>query len=143
MLTPLNNQPMPVQRPKEEYSPGEGDIAQTLMMMEEKWNAAFKTNNPEKAATLLSEIFVGMHSDGTYHNKSSQLAAMKTGKFEVSELSNMNVTVHGGMALVTGEWHGKGTLANGKMADLHECWLDTWLKNGKWQCVASASTTKT
>jgi ketosteroid isomerase-like protein len=140
MATPQNNQAMSMQKPREEYSPGEGDIAHTLMRMEEQWNTAFKMGDPAKVATLLSEIFVAMNSDGTYHTKAEQLSAMKGAKWETSEISNMKVTVHGGMALVTGQWHGKGTLADGKMVDRHECWLDTWLKNGKWQCVASAST---
>jgi len=118
----------------------EADIAHTITTMEQQWAAAVKVNDSAKVAPLLSEVFVGMDSDGSFHNKSGKLAQIKNRKWQVSELSNMNVTVHGGMAIVTGEWHGRGTMDDGRVAEIHECWLDTWLKNGKWQCVSSAST---
>jgi ketosteroid isomerase-like protein len=53
----------------------------------------------------------------------------------------MKVMVHGDAAVVTGSWTGKGTDADGKAIDAKERWADTWVKmrNGKWQCVASAS----
>lgn len=44
------------------------------------------------------------------------------------------------MAIAMGIWRGKGTMADGKIVDAHEHWLDTWLKNGKYKCIASAST---
>lgn len=44
------------------------------------------------------------------------------------------------MAIASGVRQGKGTLADGKTIDTREHWLDTWLKNGKWHYIASAST---
>lgn len=121
-------------------SPAGGDIAETITRMEEQWATAAKENDPAKVAPMLSEVFVELDSDGRLYNKSQVLDGMKNDKWELNEISNVKVTVHGNVAIATGEWHGKGTLANGKMVDEHERWLDTWLKNGKWQCVASAST---
>jgi len=117
----------------------EGDIAQTITQLEEQWASAAKTNNPAKVAPLLSEVFVGMDADGSMHNKSESLARIKSDKWDVNEVSDIKVVVHGNMAIATGAWRGKGTLADGKTVDAHEHWLDTWLKNGKWHCIASAS----
>ncbi len=117
-----------------------GDIASTITQMEEQWAAAAKANDPARIAVLLADIFVGMDADGSMQSKSSILARTKSDKWEINEVSDVKVMVHGNMAIATGAWQGKGTLADGKMVDEHERWLDTWLRNGKWQCIASAST---
>jgi ketosteroid isomerase-like protein len=127
------------QRWPQTTSPAEGTIVETVIQFEQQWASAAKTNDPAKVAPLLSEVFVDMDADGSMHNKSESLARIKSDKWSVNEVSNIKVVVHGNMAIATGAWHGKGTLANGKMVDAHEHWLDTWLKNGKWQCIASAS----
>jgi ketosteroid isomerase-like protein len=120
-------------------SPAGGDITETVTQMEEQWISAAKANDATKVALLLSEVFVEMDSNGSLHNKSQTLDRIKSAKWQVNEISDIKVTVHGGMAIATGTWRGKGTLADGKAVDAHERWLDTWLKNGKWQCIASAS----
>ncbi|HUK73849.1 MAG TPA: nuclear transport factor 2 family protein [Candidatus Bathyarchaeia archaeon] len=119
--------------------PASADIAETITRMEEQWAAAAKENDPAKVAPMLSEVFIEMDSDGTLYDKSQTLDRIKSAKWEVFELSDMKVTVHGNLAIAAGAWRGKGTLGNGKTVDEHERWLDTWLKNGKWQCIASAS----
>ena len=116
-----------------------GDIASTITQLEEQWAAAAQANDPAKVALLLADAFVGMDADGTAQSKSSTLARTKSDKWEINQVSEVKVTVHGTMAIASGAWRGKGTLANGKTIDAHERWLDTWLRNGKWQCVASAS----
>jgi ketosteroid isomerase-like protein len=116
-----------------------GDIAATITQMEEQWAAASKANDPAKVAELLADVFVGMDADGSLQSKSSILARTKIDKWEISQVSDVKVMVHGTMAVATGAWHGKGTVG-GKMVEKHERWLDTWLRNGKWACVASAST---
>lgn len=120
-------------------SPAGVDIAETITRMEEQWATAAKEGDPDKVAPMLSEVFVEMDGEGGLYSKAQTLDRIKGDKWQVYELSDVKVTVHGNTAIATGAWHGKGTLANGKMVDEHERWLDTWLKNGKWQCVASAS----
>jgi ketosteroid isomerase-like protein len=115
------------------------DIASTITQLEEQWAAAEKANDPAKIALLLAEAFVGMDADGSMQSKSTIVARAKNNKWEINEVSGVKVVVHGTMAIATGAWHGKGTV-DGKMVDQHERWLDTWLRNGKWACVASAST---
>lgn len=116
-----------------------GDIAQTITQMEEQWAAASKANDSAKVAELLADVFVGMDADGSMQSKSSIVARTKSDKWEINQVSDVKVMVHGTMAVASGAWHGKGTV-NGKMVDERERWLDTWLRNGKWACVASAST---
>ena len=69
------------------------------------------------------------------------VAKTTKGKWQVSEVSDMKVQVHGDSAVVTGVWTGKGTDGTGKAFDGKERFADTWVKmpDGKWQCVASAS----
>lgn len=121
-------------------SPAGGDIAETITLMEQQWAAAAKASDSAKVAPMLSEVFVEMDSDGSLYSKSQVLDRIKSDKWQVNEISDIKITVHGGMAIATGEWRGKGSSADGKTVDAHERWLDTWLKNGKWHCIASAST---
>jgi ketosteroid isomerase-like protein len=55
----------------------------------------------------------------------------------------VKVNVFGGTAIATGVFKGKGTDADGKSFDVNERFTDTWVKmpDGKWQCVASQSST--
>jgi ketosteroid isomerase-like protein len=115
-------------------------IEENITELEQQWAAAAKANDSQKIAALLSEVFIELDSDGKLYDKSQVLDRTKADKWQVNEISDVKVMVHGNMAIATGVWQGKGTLAGGKMVDEHERWLDTWLKNGKWQCVASAST---
>ncbi len=115
-------------------------IAEIITHHEQVWTSAAKDNDSAKVAELLSEVFVGMDADGSMYNKSGELEKTKGDKWEVNEISDVKVAVHGNAAIASGAWHGKGTLTNGKTIDAHERWLDTWAKNGKWQCIASAST---
>jgi len=121
-------------------NPGEGAIMDTVTHYEQEWAAAAKANDPAKVAPLLSDVFVGMDADGSIHRKSDGLARIKSDRWEINEVSDIKVVVHGNMAIAMGAWRGKGTMADGKAVDAREHWLDTWLKNGKWQCIASAST---
>jgi ketosteroid isomerase-like protein len=62
-------------------------------------------------------------------------------KWQVNDVSDMKVQVHGDSAVVIGVWTGKGTDWSGKPFDGKERFADTWVKmpDGKWQCVASIS----
>jgi ketosteroid isomerase-like protein len=116
------------------------DIVQKIKHYEQEWSAAAKNSDSDAAAPLLSEVFVEMDADGSLHDKSEILAKIKADKWEINEVSDAQVVVRGNTAIATGAWHGKGTTADGKAVDDHERWVDTWNQNGKWQCIASAST---
>jgi ketosteroid isomerase-like protein len=116
------------------------DIVAQITHYEQQWAAAAKNNDAAAVAALLSEVFVGMDADGSLHDKSEILARIKSDKWEINEISDIQVVVRGNTAIATGAWRGKGTTADGKSIDVHEQWMDTWNQNGKWQCIASAST---
>lgn len=116
------------------------NVDQQLKDMEQKWAKASLAHDTDSLSPMLAEDFVNLDSDGSIRTKSETLARMKKANFEVSELSDMQVTQHGDTAIVTGTWTGKGTTAEGTNINTKERWTDTWVKkNGQWQCVSSAS----
>jgi len=116
-------------------------VDQTLMDLERQWVKAALASKGEALAPLLATDFVSIQSDGTMQTKAQYVANTNKGKWQVSEVSDMKVQVHGNSAVVTGVWTGKGTDGTGKTFDGKERFADTWVKmaDGKWQCVASAS----
>jgi len=115
-------------------------VEQHLKEMEDKWVKASLASDGDALIPLLSEDFININSDGSVLNKRETMERMKRSKMEISELSDVQVTAHGDSAVVTGVWTGKGTDSKGKAFAGKERWADTWVKkNGKWQCVASAS----
>jgi ketosteroid isomerase-like protein len=119
----------------------QGSVDQTLMDLERQWVKAGLASNGQALAPLLASDFVSVQSDGTMHNKAAYVAMTTKGKWQVNDVSDMKVQVHGNAAVVTGVWTGKGTDGFGKAFDGKERFTDTWVKmpDGKWQCVASAS----
>ena len=116
-------------------------VDQTLMDLERQWVKAALASKGEALAPLLATDFVSIQSDGTMQTKAQYVANTNKGKWQVSEVSDMKVQVHGDSAVVTGVWTGKGTDGTGKNFDGKERFGDTWVKmaDGKWQCVASVS----
>ncbi|MCA1560094.1 MAG: nuclear transport factor 2 family protein [Acidobacteria bacterium] len=116
-------------------------VDQTLMDLERQWVKAALASNGEALAPLLAAGFVSVQSDGTMQTKAQYVEMTNKGKWQVSDVSDMKVQVHGDSAVVTGVWTGKGTDATGKAVDAKERFADTWVKmpDGKWQCVVSAS----
>jgi ketosteroid isomerase-like protein len=119
----------------------QGSVDKALMDLERQWVKAALASNGEALAPILAPDFVSVQSDGTTHTKPEYVANTSKGKWQVSEVSDMKVQVHGDAAVVTGVWTGKGTDGTGKAVDGKERFADTFVKmpDGKWQCVASAS----
>ena len=116
------------------------NVEQRLMDMENQWAKASLTADGDALQPMLSDDFINIDSDGSVHNKAETIARTRKAKFQVSEVSDLQVPSHGDSAIVTGTWTGKGVDGSGKPIDARERWADTWVKNGdKWQCVASAS----
>ena len=122
---------------------GQGSVEQALMDLERQWVKASLASNGEALAPLLASNIVVLGSDGTMQTKAAYVAMTNKGKWQVNEISDMKVQVHGDTAVVTGLWTGKGTDGAGKAFDGRERFADTWVKmpDGKWQCVATASAT--
>jgi ketosteroid isomerase-like protein len=118
-----------------------GSVEQVIANLEQYWTAAGKVSNADGVAPLLADNFTNLNSDGIMTNKAQTLAQIKGSKWEINEISDVKVTAFGNTAIASGAWRGKGTDPKGKAVDVHERWVDTWMKtaNGKWQCIASAS----
>jgi ketosteroid isomerase-like protein len=120
-----------------------GAAEKAIAALEQKWIDAAKAGNPDALAPMLSDKFIDTNSDGKVGGKKETLAAIKGSKWEVTEISNVKVTVFGNTAIASGDWRGKGTDVAGAKIDTHERWTDTWLKtsDGKWLCLATHSST--
>ena len=117
-------------------------VEKTLMDLERQWVKASMEGKGDALAPLLASDVVLVQSDGTVQTKAEYVGAIGKGKWQVNEVSDMKVHVRGNTAIVVGVWTGKGTDGRGKAVDGKERFVDTWIKmpDGKWQCVASAST---
>jgi ketosteroid isomerase-like protein len=120
-----------------------GGTEQAVAALEQKWIDAAMASNPELLAPLLADKFVNTDAQGKVIGRVETLTHIKMAKWQTNQISDVKVTVFGNTAIATGNWTGKGTDENGKPVDTHERWTDTWMKmsNGKWQCVASHSST--
>lgn len=115
------------------------NITETIVRLEQGWAAAARASDAAKVAHLLDSVFVEMDSDGSMYNKAQVLDRIKAAKWQVNEIGDVRVVVHGNIAIASGTWRGQGTSADGKPIDAHERWLDTWHMDREWQCLASAS----
>jgi ketosteroid isomerase-like protein len=120
-----------------------GEIEKSIMALEDQWNTAQNTNNPDSLAPLLAEKFVTTSPEGKVAGKTETLADVKSYLKDSGANSQMKVIVYGTTAIATGVWKGKTKDPSGKIIDLNVQWTDTWVKmsNGKWQCVASHGST--
>ena len=127
------------------WSPAQttGGTEKAVAALEEQWLQALKANNADLLAPLLADKFVITSEVGKVASKAETLADVKASKWNSAENSDVKVTAFGDTAIATGVLKGKGTDASGKSFDLDVRWTDTWVKmpNGKWQCVASHSST--
>ena len=119
----------------------QGGVEKALMDLERQWVKAGLASDGQALAPLLATDFVSVQADGTVQPKALYVANTSKSKWQVNEVSDMKVQVHGDSAVVIGVWTGKGTDASGKAVDGKERFADTWVKmpDGKWQCVASAT----
>ncbi len=119
----------------------QGGVEKALMDLERQWVKAGLASDGQALAPLLATDFVSVQADGTVQPKALYVANTSKSKWQVNEVSDMKVQVHGDSAVVIGVWTGKGTDASGKAVDGKERFADTWVKmpDGKWQCVASAA----
>jgi ketosteroid isomerase-like protein len=113
--------------------------ASKILALEAKWNEAYKRNDIATMNFLLADDFIITVEDGTTYSKSGYIANAGDGAthVEISEMSNLKVTLHGNVAVVTGAYHERGTL-NGKPYEYRDRLTDVWMNSdGKWQVIAS------
>lgn len=113
--------------------------AANIVASENKWNAAYKRGDIATMESLLTTNFIITVEDGSTFSKSGYIAhnGDTTVHIEVTEMTGLNVRMHGNTAVVTGAYHEKGT-SKGKPYDFRDRFTDVWMNlNGKWQVIAS------
>lgn len=117
------------------------DVEQQITAMERTWADAVRTNQADVVAPMVADKYVNMSTNGSLSDKAKTLDNIRKNKWQAAELSDIKVTSYGNTAIATGGWHGKGVSSDGSPIDVHEHWMDTWIKTpeGKWQCIATAS----
>ena len=117
----------------------ESELSSKILALESKWNEAYKRNDISTMNSLLADDFIITVEDGTTYSKSGYIANAGDGAMhvEISEMSNLKVTLHGPVAVVTGAYHEKGTL-NGRPYEWRDRFTDVWLNSeGRWQLIVS------
>ena len=125
------------------FGQNHSDAESKLLAMENAWNLAQKDHDAKALEALVADSFVNTDWDGTVSGKAQFLADAKDISFKFDSVANTNVSVflyNDNTAIVAGTYRTTGT-HKGKPFDSHGRFTDTWvLMNGKWQCVASATT---
>jgi ketosteroid isomerase-like protein len=110
-----------------------------IIALENAWNQAQIHRDGEALNRLVADTFVYTDTDGTLLNKAKFIADSKDPSVETTMVANDDVEVYfyPGFAVVTGEYHAKGS-NRGKAFDHYGRFTDTWISsNGQWRCVAS------
>lgn len=110
-----------------------------LLVMERLWNEAQVNRDSAALDALVGARFVNTEYDGEVSDKTKFLADIRDPQFKPTTASIQEVKVNffGDTAIVTGNYHTKGTY-QGRPYEHFGRFTDTWvLDNGRWQCVAS------
>ena len=108
------------------------------MNLEKQWIAAVKAGNLDRVSLLLADNFTGLDSEGVLSNKAEYLGSLQGSRWEINEISDVKVASFGNTIVTTGIWRGKGVIGKASV-DARERFVDTWMPNGKWQCIASGN----
>jgi ketosteroid isomerase-like protein len=115
----------------------ESDAA-SVRAMESKWVEAYKHRQIATLASLLANDFVITMEDGSTYGKVGFIS-YNAGALQVdlAEMSDLNIRMHGIIAIVTGTYHERGE-SHGKPYDYRDRFTDVWMKNSAgWQLIAS------
>jgi ketosteroid isomerase-like protein len=110
-----------------------------ILAFENKWNAAYKRGDVATMESLLADDFIITAEDGSTFSKSGYIAhnGASALRVEITEMSGLNVRMHGNAAVVTGAYHEKG-ISKGKPYEYRDRFTDVWMNiNGRWQVIAS------
>lgn len=119
-----------------------GEVAKTILALENRWLDAEKTNSADVVSALLADKYLSTESNGKLEDKAQALDEIRKRKYRSAEYEDVQVTVFGATAIARGGYRASGTEPDGKPFTEHLRWTDTWVKmaGGKWQCVATQYT---
>ena len=113
-----------------------------LWYLEQDWNDAAPKRDSAWFERNWAPEFVSVSSaNGKLTNKKEELADMMSdkGTLELTETTNMNITIAGDTAVITGVYRMKGKDEKGAAYDRKIRYIDTWVKrDGRWLAIASA-----
>jgi ketosteroid isomerase-like protein len=115
---------------------------ETLIELEERWDAAFHNHDQKFIDTLLAEEFVVTYGDGSRGDRAKELTLALDDRQQVdsSQLDEFIVKVFGNTAVVWFTQHLVGPV-KGKPVAVDYRYMDVWVnRDGQWKCVASQST---
>ena len=116
----------------------ESDVA-SIRALELKVADVYQHRQVDAFATLLDDGFVITFEDGSVYSKTGYLAYTTSSQthVELVEIPEMKVHLHGDTAVVTGEYHEKGSDRDGPY-DYRDRFTDVWMKqSNKWRLVAA------
>jgi len=114
----------------------------TLIELEERWDAAFHNHDQKFIDTLLAEEFVVTYGDGSRGDRAKELTLALDDRQQVdsSQLDEFIVKIFGNTAVVWFTQHLVGPV-KGKPVAVDYRYIDVWVnRDGQWKCVASQST---
>lgn len=115
-----------------------------LVALERIWSQAQVNRDARTVAAMLGEHFVDTEFDGITNDRNAFLAEITGPDFvpTLVTIDNVAVEMYGDAAVVTGDYHSKGTYKN-KPYEHFGRFTDTWVyQDGKWLCAASHSSRK-
>jgi ketosteroid isomerase-like protein len=115
---------------------------ETLVELEQKWDAAFHNRDAKFIETLLADEFVVTYGDGTRGDKAKELSLATEFDQQVdsSTLDDFIIKVYGNTAVVLFTQQLVGPI-RGKPVAVSYRYVDVWVnRDGVWKCVASQST---
>jgi ketosteroid isomerase-like protein len=117
----------------------ESSDAATIRELEAKWAESYRSRQVDVLSTLLADDYVITFEDGSVHSKVGLIShtAQPAEHVTISEFSDLKIRMHGGTAVVTGNYHEQGT-SGGKAYDYIDRLTDVWMKtDGKWKLIVS------
>ncbi|HKT67987.1 MAG TPA: nuclear transport factor 2 family protein [Terriglobales bacterium] len=115
------------------------DSASQVLAVEKQWNEVYKRGDIAMMNSLLTDDFIITVEDGQTYSKPGYIAHSGNSSVhvQVSDMSDLQVRMHGNTAVVTGAYHEKGT-DKGKPYEYRDRLTDIWMNyNGKWRLIAS------
>ena len=115
------------------------DSASQVLAVEKQWNEVYKRGDIATMNSLLTDDFIITVEDGNTYSKPGYIAhsGNSSVRVEVSDMSDLQVRMHGNTAVVTGAYHEKG-IDKGKPYEYRDRLTDIWMNyNGRWRLIAS------
>ena len=108
---------------------------------EQQLASAHASHDLRRIATLLHDDYLILQSNGTVETKADVLASYADDDrhWDLAEVTDLSVVVHGMVAQVIGVWHATGS-NDGVAFDYRARFLSVWLKeDDEWRNIAYSS----